>query len=484
MARDLRQLWNMTHGSPRLSGEDLSFWWLDSPKQPTTMAMLMILDRSPVPDLVCLAFERAVRAVPRLAQRVAEAPLGIALPHWENDPTCDLDFHVRRHRLSGKADMAELFREIAPVYESPFDRSRPLWEARLYDGVEGDRAAFFFKLHHAVADGVGGNAIFAAMTDWQRVPEGTAATDHAWKGTWGPPSGLVNRMIDAIEDRVSLDFERARDVAGMVVDAIEHPSKLSQVGTIMRSVMNTATFDSHSPLKHAAGRARRLSGLELPFEEVRALRRTLGGCTIDVILTIMARAMGKWYSQHRIPQVEELMTLVPVNLRPPEEWTEKVDVGNVSTGILLPLPIRRRGILELHREISKRMAEKKNDPTSKAAPALAELMSILPRQLINWLGESTFGMVDFIVTNVPGIQVPRFFAGTEIVAAYPFAPVAMQSPVSVALYGYREHLHVGITSDEAIMPDIGRFQNDIIAAFEELKTSASRKRPRRSRAAT
>ena len=92
---------------------------------------------------------------------------------------------------------------------------------------------------------------------------------------------------------------------------------------------------------------------------------------MDVILTIMARAMGKWYSQHRIPQVKELMTLVPVNLRPPEEWTQKVDVGNVSTGILLPLPIRGRRILELHREISMRMAAKKKDPTSNAAPALA-----------------------------------------------------------------------------------------------------------------
>jgi hypothetical protein len=291
----------------------------------------------------------------------------------------------------------------------------------------------------------------------------------------------VNRLIDAVEDRLSLDLERARNVAGMVVEAIEHPSKVTQVGAIMRSVMNTATFDSHSPLKGSAGRARRLSGLELPFEEVRDLRRALGGCTIDVILTIMARAIGNWYSQHRIPQVEELMTLVPINLRPPEEWTQNVGAGNASTGILMPLPIRGRSLLQLHREICRRMDEKKKDPASHAVPAMADLMTILPRRVINWLGESTFGKVDFIVTNVPGIPVPRFFAGAEIVAAYPFAPVATQSPVSVALYGYREHLHVGITSDDALMPDIGRFQRDITAAFEELKRCAARKRRRGSR---
>lgn len=465
----------------RLSGEDLTFWSLDSPKQPTTMAMLMILDRAPAPDLVHLAFERAVAAVPRLAQRVAEAPLGITVPHWVADPTCDLEYHVRRHRLSGDGDMAELFREIAPVYESPFDRSRPLWEARLYDGVDGDRAAIFFKLHHAVADGVGGNAIFAAMTDWQREPDNSPSPPvHAWKGEWGSQPGLVRRVMDAVEDRVALDLGRARNVAGAVADAIEHPARLADVGAVIRSLVQTATFDSHSPLKAGASRARRLSGVQLPFDEVRALKKTLGGCTMDVILTIMARAIGKWHTRHRIPEVDELMTLVPINLRPPAAWTENTDVGNLSTGILLPLPIRGRSILGLHREISRRMEEKKKDPASRAVPAMADLMSVLPRPVLNWLSESTFGKIDFIVTNVPGILVPRFFAGAEIVAAYPFAPVAMQSPVSVALYGYREHLHVGITSDDALMPDSERFQSDIVAAFEEITAVATRQRHRSS----
>lgn len=473
----------MTSGvsrNSRLSGEDLSFWRLDSPMQPTTMAMLMVLDCMPAADLVQLAFDRAIDAVPRLTEHVAEAPLDITLPHWEADPTFDFDYHVRCHRLSGAGDMAALFREIAPVYESSFDRSRPLWEARLYEGLEGDRAALFFKLHHAVADGVGGNAIFASMTDWQRQPDvgSYPPRRHASKGDWGTQPGLARRFLDAVEDRVALDIERARSAVGAVVDVLEHPSKLGQLGHVVRSLVETATFDSHSPLRAGAGRARRLSGFELPFAEVRALKESLGGCMIDVILTIMARAIGKWHSQHHIGEVKELMTLVPVNLRRPEDWTEHANVGNVSTGIMLPLPIRTRGVLALHREIARRMESKKKDPTSQVVPLMADLLSLLPRQLFSWVGEATFGSVDFIVTNVPGILVPRFFAGAEILSTYPFAPVAMQSPVSVALYGYREHLHIGLTSDEALMPDIERFQSDIVAAFEELKKQASRRSKR------
>lgn len=467
----------------RLSGEDLGFWWLDSPMQPTTMAMLMRLDCAPDSERLRLAFERAVDAVPRLAQRVADAPFDITLPHWQDDPTFDLDYHVRHHRLSGAADLAELFHEVAPAYESPFDRSRPLWEARVYEGLGPEKhAALFFKLHHCVADGIGGNAIFAAMTDWQRDPEPSScplpAAPHAKQG-WGRREGFGRQLLDAIEDRIALDVERARHLAGSVAAAVEHPERLKEALEVIRSLAGTLAFDSGSPLKRQAGRARRLSGMALPFARVYALKQRLGGCMIDAILTIMARAIGRWHEDHGIDGVDELMTLVPVSLRKPEEWTRDVPLGNAATGILVRLPIRLRGPLLTHREICRRMAERKADPASTAVPALSEMMSVLPRPLLGWMSESMlFGNVDFIVTNVPGILVPRYLAGSEILAAYPFAPVAVKSPVSVALYGYRDSLFLGITSDESIMPDVEVFQRYIGDAFAELE-KASMRPPRR-----
>jgi WS/DGAT/MGAT family acyltransferase len=465
----------------RLSGEDLTFWWLDSPAQPTTMAMLMILDRAPDAAGLRIAFERAVDAVPRLAQRVRDAPLDLTLPHWEDDPTFDLDYHVRVHALSAAGDMAELWREVAPAYETPFDRSRPLWEARLYHGLSpGGRAALFFKLHHAVADGVGGNAIFAAMTDAERDAAGPLPHQRPnGKGSWPAAPTAGARVLDALRDRVELDLERAGAAAQAVVETVQHPERLGRALTALRSIVDAARFDSHSPLKAASGRARRLSGLELPFAEVRAVKHALGGTMIDVILTVMARAMGAWHRAHKL-KIDELMTLVPVNLRKPEEWAEKAHVGNVATGLLVPLPIRIADPLATHREVHARMEAKKADPAAGAAPLLAEALSVLPRQLITWLSEATFGNIDFIVTNVPGILVPRYLAGAEIVGAYPFAPVALSSPVSVALYGYRDHLFIGVTSDEATMPDAERFERMIGTAFAELQAAAGTKaRPRR-----
>jgi diacylglycerol O-acyltransferase / wax synthase len=459
----------------RLAGEDLTFWWADSPMQPTTMAMLLVLDRTPEWARLRHAVERAVLAVPRLRQRVVEAPLDVTLPHWEFDPTFDLDYHLRRHTLSGPHDRDELFREIAPAYETPFDRSRPLWEARLYDGMS-DQSALFFKLHHAVADGVGGNAIFAAMTDWEREPgeEPDAPSLGSQKGPWAVSTPFGQRLAEAIRDRIALDLERARASANVLADTVMHPSRIPQALAALRSLSQAFAFDSYSPLKRreAFGRARRLVGMDLPFEDVRRIRHALHGTMIDVILSIMARAMGNWHRAQGMSEVAELMTLVPVNLRRPEEWAEKANVGNVATGLLVPLPIGIDDPIGTFREVRRRVEEKKADPAAGATPALAEVLAVLGRQLVTWMGEVTFGAVDFIVTNVPGILATRYLAGAEILAAYPFAPVALRSPASIALYGYRDRLFIGIDADETVMPDVAAFQQMIDEAFAELAAEA------------
>ena len=461
----------------RLSGEDLTFWWADSPMQPTTMAMLLLLDRMPDWGRLRHAIERAVEAVPRLRQHVVDAPFDLTLPRWVDDPTFDIDYHVRRHALGGSHDLDELFREAAPAYETPFDRSRPLWEARVYEGLSDGGAAVFFKLHHAVADGVGANAIFAAMTDWDADGDGIrsdAESTHA-KGTWGHPEGVAARLATALRDRVQLDLERAGGIARAVLETARHPSRVPRALAALHSMSEALRFDSHSPLKahDAFGRARRLAGVDLPFDDVRRIRRALAGSMIDVILSIMARAIGRWHRENGLGDVHELMTLVPVNLRRPAEWTEQTMVGNVATGLLVPLPIALHNPLATFWEVHRRVEAAKADPAAGATPLLAEMLSVLGRRVVTWMGEATFGTIDFIVTNVPGILATRWLAGAKIVAAYPFAPVALQSPASIALYGYRDRLFIGIDADEAVMPDVDAFRGWIVDAFEELVAASA-----------
>ena len=264
--------------STPLSPDDLSFWYADQPRQRTTMAMLLLLDRRPDPERLRAAAARMVEAVPRLRQRVVEAPFGLALPRWEDDPTFDLDFHVRRYSLADggarASELDELFHTIGPIYERPFDRTRPLWEMIEIDR-NGAGAAIFFRLHHAVADGVGGNAILAALTDATREGEPLPPPSEKPPGAWSE-TGFGAALSRAVRDRIDQDRARAGAVAGALWQALREPASIVRAARIVGGVVQEFGDRSESPLRDF-GRARRLTGLEIDFERLTEAKRALGG---------------------------------------------------------------------------------------------------------------------------------------------------------------------------------------------------------------
>lgn len=463
------------HSEP-LSAEDLSFWYADQPRQRTTMAMLLLLDRRPHSDGLRAAMLRAVEAVPRLRQRVVDAPFDMARPRWEDDPTFDLDFHIRRYALSHDdgapehATLEDLFRAIGPIYERPFDPTRPLWELIELDGP-GTGSAIFFRLHHAVADGVGGNAILAAMTDDE--PAGAPKLRGSPElGSWDEPDGLA-RFQAALRHRVEEDAQRRRALLRSGWQTLTQPSLLADAARVARSVWDDSRDTTSSPLK-SFGRARHLSGLDLSFDALRSARDALGGKMIDVLLTAVSGAVGEWHAAQGHADVEDVRTLVPINLRPREAQGLAAATGNRATGVSVLLPIAERDPVKRFLEIRKRMEERKANPAVQAVPALAEVMAVLPRPLYRALAYVGSQSVNLIVTNVPGIMRPRYAAGARITAGYPFAPVAPRCPVSVALYGYDGRLYVGIDADGTAMPDLPDFRKQLARSFEEVIAAATR----------
>jgi WS/DGAT/MGAT family acyltransferase len=459
----------------RLSGEDLGFWWGDQPRQRTTMAMLLVLERRPHSARLRAAVQRAVDAVPRLRQHVVDAPLDLARPRWEDDPTFDLDFHVRRYAVSHDdgapehATLADLFATLGPIYERPFDRTRPLWELIELDGP-GDGSALFFRLHHGVADGVGGNTILAALTDASE--EGAEPDERVREapGSWDEKS-LGGRIVEALGHRVEEAFGRARAVAGGAFTLATRPSAWLEGGRIALDVVRSLGEQVESPLS-SFGRSRHLTGFSLPFEPLRKARAQLGGQMIDVMLTAVAGGFGAWLRAHGYREAREVMTLVPINLRPRGEQGLAAGLGNRATGVMVKLPIGPSDPLARFREIHARMVERKGHPAVEQLPKVAEVITVLPRPLFRALSLKSSEAVQLIVTNVPGIMQPRFVAGSRIVAGYPFAPLAPRCPVSVALYGYDGRLYVGIDADGTAMPGYAEFAEMLEASFRELLATA------------
>ncbi len=454
--------------STPLSPEDLSFWYADQPRQRTTMAMLLVLDRPPERELLRAAAARAVEAVPRLGDCVVDAPFDIALPRWEPDPTFDLDFHIRRYALESAASREDpleaLFRTIGPIYERPFDRTRPLWEMIQLD-LPDSRSALFFRLHHAVADGVGGNAIMAALTDAEADAPAPPVPDKD-PGPW-PEADAAEALRQALRRRISEGAQRWRAVTSAAVGVARDPGALARTWRVVRSFREDTALRSVSPLRDF-GRSRRLLGFRVPFEPLREAKRVLGGKMIDVLLTAAATAAGAWHRAEGHHEVDEVIALAPINLRAREDQGLGAGIGNRTTGIMVPLPIGPMDPLERFREVRRRVEERKSHPSVAAFPTIAAAMATLPRLVYRSLAYRAASEVDLIVTNVPGIMTPRYLAGSEILAAYPFAPVAPHCPVSIALYGYRGSLHVGLDADTTAMPDLGAFEDMLIEALDSL----------------
>jgi diacylglycerol O-acyltransferase len=465
--------------SEPLSAEDLGFWYADQPRQRTTMAMLLLLERRPHSQKLRSAVQRAIEAVPRLRQRVVDAPFDLARPRWEEDPTFDLDFHIRRYAVSHEdgapehATLDDLFRTIGPIYERPFDRTRPLWELIELDGP-GPGSAIFFRLHHAVADGVGGNAILAALTDaGADTPVVSIAPDRGL-GAWSDPDATA-QLREALRRRIAEDGAQRRALLRGGWTALTRPSTLANAVRIAGAVLEDARDTTASPLR-GFGRARHLSGIQVPFDDLRAARDTLGGKMIDVLLTAVTGAVGEWHAAHGHADVAEVRTLVPINLRPRSDQGLAAATGNRATGVNVRLPIAERDTEARFAEIHRRMEERKTHPAVQALPVVAEVLAALPRRVfraLSWAGSQS---VNLIVTNVPGIMQPRYVAGARITAGYPFAPVAPQCPVSVALYGYDGTLFVGIDADGAVMPDLDAFREHLARAFEQVVEAAERRR--------
>jgi WS/DGAT/MGAT family acyltransferase len=463
--------------SEPLSGEDLGFWWGDQPRQRTTMAMLLVLDRCPHSDRLRAAMMRAVEAVPRLRQRVVDAPFDLARPRWEDDPTFDLDFHVRRYAVSHDdgspqhATTADLFHTLGPIYERPFDRSRPLWELIELDGP-GEGSALFFRLHHGVADGVGGNAILAALTDGEPDAAIAAYTPQDAPGAW-QEEPLSERLIGAVGRRLREDWERGRAVGRVAWTAATRPSSWRTGAEIVRGIVSDLGASTDSPLR-AFGPSRHLSGFEIPFEPLRKARAALGGQMIDLMLTAVAGAVASWHRAHGHEHVDEVMTLVPINLRPREEQGLTAGTGNRATGVMVRLPISESDPVSRFREVHARVADRKAQPLVDYLPSLSEVLAVLPRPLFRSLSRSSSQAVNLIVTNVPGIMMPRYVAGARITAGYPFAPLAPRCPVSIALYGYDQRLYIGIDADRTAMPDLGAFEQMLRSGFSEVIEAAAK----------
>jgi diacylglycerol O-acyltransferase len=469
-------------------------WRLESdPFLSSTFANVTFLDRAPDRDRLRRRMWRATRLVPRLRRRVAEAPLG-QTPHWEDDPAFDLDVHLRFRTLEPGATEADVRAIAVGLAAVPFDRTRPLWEFTVIDGLPGGRAAMVQKMHHTITDGVGGIRMSVEFIDLERDAPEPPPIDDGPPDTARPPapagapteastSAPAGRRPSAL-DLVSTVTRRGVGAAGTLVssmnDLLRDPAQLAEVLSTLpaetaataRSLSRQLTvLDGHrSPLWTDRSLDRAFETFEVPFDEVKEASTRLGVSVNDVFVAAAAGGAGR-YHRARGVDVDELRIAMPVSTR-----TDRSSGGNAfaPTRVLVSTDDDPRARLAA---VHDSLGVAKTERAMHLTASVAGLANLVPQPLLVRLFRQQVTTVDFTASNVRAAPFDLYLGGALMESNYPIGPLG-GTAWNITTMSYRGNLDIGVHVDAAAVADPAALTGDVQEAFREL---IDLDRPRRRR---
>ena len=461
----------------RMSDSEAIMWAVEKdPALRSDFCNLTVLDSAPDPERIREKIGDALRGIPRLGQRVVSPPLRIVPPEWVDDPNLDIEYHVRKVAVPDPGGMRELLDVCAQLAESAFDRSRPLWEFTVIDGLEGGRSAMLQKMHHTITDGVGGLKLSLALVDFEPDPERAAHDDGDDDSDAGIPDdhtvevarqSPVDVLRGALGDAVGRHLSATRSVAATAGHVVTHPGEapssaldvLRMVGSLRRQVLVTGSARSSVLTGRSLRRHLEVFSVNLP--DARAAAQRLGGTINDVFVTGVAGALGR-YTEKMGGPADELRMAMPVSTR---ERGERASNRFVPTRLLVPTD--PEDVRERFATIADRLRRTRSEPAVGAAELLAGFASGLPTSMLVAATHSQTRTIDFATSNLRGSPVPLYLAGSRILANYPIGP-RTGCAMNVTLLSYCEELHMGLNIDPAAVTDVPLLMECFEQSFAEL----------------
>jgi diacylglycerol O-acyltransferase / wax synthase len=405
--------------------------------------------------------------VPRYRQRLQEAPLQTGRPIWIDDPTFNLEYHVRQTALPEPGSEEQLTRLTARIFSQQLDRSKPLWETWLVEGLDDGRFALISKTHHSLIDGIAGVDLAQVLFDLTPVPQEIPHPDEAWQPAREP------NAIELLADGVSGLAKAGLGVAARALGAATRPTEsihelreaAEGLGEIVWAGMNPAP---ETPLNVEIGPHRRFVGVRNELEDFRTIKNAFGGTVNDVVLTVVSGALRDWL-QSRGVRTEglELRALVPVSIRGSHEQGQ---LGNRIAVMRGPLPVYIEDPVARLQAVRQAMGELKESKQAVGAEVLAGVQNFAPPTILAQASRLNFStrLFNLIVTNVPGPQFPLYVRGRELEDVFPVAFLPENHALAIAIMSYNGRINFGLLGDYDALPDIGRIGDGIEASLAEL----------------
>jgi diacylglycerol O-acyltransferase / wax synthase len=470
------------HGD-RLSAVDASFLAQEGPNSHMHVGAVMIFEGPPPAYEDFLAHIRSrMHLVPRYRQKLAFPPLETGRPLWVDDASFNLVYHVRHTALPAPGDEAQLRALAARIHSQQLDRSRPLWETWLVQGLEGDRFALISKTHHALVDGISGVDLATVLFDLSPVPAAATITEgEPWEPQPEPsPLSLAARGVRGL---ARLPF----DLAGRTLAAATHPTAALDaardaaegIGEVAWAGLNPAP---ETPLNVPIGPHRRLAFVRNDLDDFKRIKNALGGTVNDVVLAVAAGGLQTWLRARGIrTEGLELRALVPVSVRTREE---RGQLGNRLVVMRGPLPVYVEDPVARLNVVRQAMDGLKESKQAVGAEVLTGLEALAPPTILAQASRLNFStrLFNLLVTNVPGPQVPLYVLGRELQDLFPVAFLPRNHALAIAVMSYKGRMDFGLLGDYDAMPDLDLVADALKSALEELLAAARpSQRPRRGR---
>lgn len=434
----------------RLSPLDAAFLEAEDADRHISMAIASIaVFEGPPP--ACADFTAAIAArlhlVPRYRQKVRSIPLNLGPPVWVDDATFDIGYHIREASLPAPGGQAELARLMGDVMAQRLDRDRPLWEDWLVTGLADDHWAVISKVHHCMVDGVSGTDLYRVMFDETPQPPES-------QGVQAPPRPAPEPSAIALLARAAVGtlLLPVRAAAAATVLSRHPLPAWRRAGETVRGARHVGTAlppAQASSLSGPIGQQRRYTWANASLEDIRQVKRLLGGTVNDVVLAaITAGFRSLLISRGEQPRAHSLPSLVPVSLRPP--GGESVYDNEVSA-MILDLPVHLADPVDQLSNIRSRLMELKASGEEEAGHTLTSLAGFVPYNAWAAFVRAGFRLpqrqIVTVTTNVPGPRRTLYCLGRSVEAILPYVPLGSTVRIGVAIFSYRDAVTFGITGD-------------------------------------
>lgn len=465
----------------RLTASDASFYHLEDTSTPMYVGSLSIL-RKPRSGLsyeaVLATVEQRLPQIPRYRQKVREVTLGLARPVWVDDRDFDITYHIRRSALPSPGSDAQLHELIARLGSRPLDKSRPLWEMYLIEGLARNRIAIYTKSHQALVNGMTALEIGHVIADrTQKPPE-------FGEDIWIPAREPSDRQLlfGAIGEWITRPAEQLGAVRTAVTDVATNAGQLVDVGRRVVDVARTLSRGTapSSPLNTTVSRNRRFTVATGKLEDYRLVRARYDCDVNDVVLAVVAGALRNWLLSRGEPvtSTTTVRAMAPLSVYPDADLDTTGPGQAISevSPFLVDLPVGEGNAVVRLSQIAHATESHPTAASLVDARTIVTLSGFAPPTLhamgIRVATSFSARLFNLLITNVPGAQKQMYVAGTKLLETYSVPPLLNNQVLAIGVTSYNGMLYFGINADREAMSDVDVFPSLLSESLEELLDAA------------